>query len=119
MNFVDAQNEGQGKITYPNGDIYHGDTVNNLAKGYGRYLHKDGSVYEGFWENNKQHGFGKEIWADGTIFTLLFLFCIFLETVIFTYYFLRNLSYTMLCVKYDHKKLFSTNNFLLKLRKFL
>ena len=51
---------GQGRITYSNGDIYEGNFENGKLKGQGKFISKNGNiVYEGNFENGKPTGQGR------------------------------------------------------------
>ena len=47
------------KLTYANGDVYEGYTVNGKRTGMGKYTGKNGGYYDGNWENDKLNGFAK------------------------------------------------------------
>ena len=40
----------QGKETYPNGDIYQGEWLNDLKDGQGVLKYADGHIYDGTWK---------------------------------------------------------------------
>jgi len=53
------QRHGQGKFTYPNGDTYDGQWIDNKASGQGTFKTR-GSLYSGSWECDLKHGQGEE-----------------------------------------------------------
>lgn len=56
---------GLGKTTYPDGDFYEGNWIKSVKEGQGTYKYKDGDVYTGQFANNKYNGKGKIVYADG------------------------------------------------------
>jgi hypothetical protein len=40
----------QGKETYPSGDIYQGEWLNDLKDGQGVLQYADGHIYDGTWK---------------------------------------------------------------------
>ena len=42
----------QGRLTYPNGEVYEGNFLGGQAHGYGTMWHKNGEVVTGKWRNN-------------------------------------------------------------------
>ncbi len=65
---------GQGKATYPNGDIYIGRIENNNREKQGKYIWKPpaegqhGGTYEGEYESNKKHGMGVMKYPDDGVY---------------------------------------------------
>ena len=55
---------GHGTFTHANGDVYHGEWVNDLAHGVGTFTTHDGSSYRGQWEQDLKSGTGEERWPD-------------------------------------------------------
>ena len=45
-------------LTYPNGDKYVGEVIDNKREGYGLYFYANGNYYYGKYKNNKQYGYG-------------------------------------------------------------
>jgi hypothetical protein len=43
-------NELQGRETFPNGDIYQGEWLNDLKDGQGVLQYADGHIYDGTWK---------------------------------------------------------------------
>ncbi len=56
------------KITYPNGDIYEGEFLNENRNGMGKYFFANGDVYEGEFLNGSRNGKGKYFWTNGEIY---------------------------------------------------
>lgn len=77
-------------MTFPNGERYHGNWVNNKFEGQGTYFYKNGDIYSGNWKDGVKSGegtflfkndesqlvgtwekghmiTGKWIWKDGTV----------------------------------------------------
>jgi hypothetical protein len=50
---------GQGKLTWPNGDFYEGMFRNGKRHGLGKRINMDGSEYTGEYFDDKPHGQGK------------------------------------------------------------
>lgn len=61
-----GQKNGYHKHTFPNGDVYVGELLNDKAHGKGKYTYSNGHVYEGEFNNGEFHGNGKMTWADGS-----------------------------------------------------
>ena len=62
---MDDVRSGRGKYTYPNGDTYDGDWVNNKKHGVGTYLYSTSQVkYQGTWEEGKMDGTGEQVFAN-------------------------------------------------------
>lgn len=55
---------GEGKLTYENGDVFEGQWVNGLKHGYGELRCKNGKIYKGQYENDEKTGEGTMIWPD-------------------------------------------------------
>lgn len=57
------------KLTYPNGDHYHGEACAGTRHGYGVYQHGDQTGrYEGEYVDNEKYGSGACFFADGDIY---------------------------------------------------
>lgn len=56
---------GQGTLTYTNGDKYIGNFENGKADGQGSFTYQDGSKYVGEFKNDKFDGHGTLAYADG------------------------------------------------------
>ncbi len=52
-------------LTYANGDVYVGETVNGKRQGEGVYTYKDGKRYTGAWQDDKRHGQGTLTFPNG------------------------------------------------------
>jgi hypothetical protein len=48
----------QGKLIFPNGDVYEGEFEKDLPHGEGKYIFSNGSVYEGEFAKGHLHGHG-------------------------------------------------------------
>lgn len=64
--------DGNGKMEYPNGDLYEGQWANNTRHGYGVLECSDGSSYIGAFRHGDKDGAGEEVYADGTVFAGMF-----------------------------------------------
>jgi hypothetical protein len=71
LNLLDSKFEDVEDVhwTYPGGEYYKGEAVNNKRHGYGKQHWADGRHYEGNWARNKQEGYGKMVWTDGANYT--------------------------------------------------
>ena len=58
---------GQGTCTWPSGDKYVGEFVNENRTGQGTYTWADGDKYVGEFKDGKKNGQGTLTYADGTI----------------------------------------------------
>lgn len=54
---VDDQMDGQGKYVRPDGSTYEGYWENNLQNGFGRLTLTNGDVYEGDFRDGKMDGY--------------------------------------------------------------
>jgi hypothetical protein len=61
-----GKKHGKGTFIYNGGEKYVGEFKNDEIHGYGIYRWPNGNVYKGNFVNNKKHGKGKTINADGT-----------------------------------------------------
>jgi MORN repeat len=52
-------------LTYANGDVYVGETVNGKRQGEGVYTYKDGRRYTGAWQDDKRQGQGTMTFPNG------------------------------------------------------
>jgi hypothetical protein len=87
--YKEGKKDGVGKMTYPNGDKYHGEWKEDKQDGEGTYYYANGDLYSGQWRAGVKHGrgayvfkaddsqlvgqweegvlkVGKWIWHDGT-----------------------------------------------------
>jgi hypothetical protein len=56
-------------VTYDNGDVYTGETLNGCPHGYGKYDFKcHGETFEGKWLFGIPDGLGKKVYRCGTSF---------------------------------------------------
>ena len=55
------------KISFPNGDVYEGETAGGMPHGKGKAVFANGDVYEGDFVSGKYHGMGTYISADGKV----------------------------------------------------
>lgn len=49
--FVTGYKDGQGKMTWPNNDVYEGHWTKDQMTGNGKFI-SETATYEGDWENN-------------------------------------------------------------------
>ena len=56
---------GVGKINYPDGSYYEGETKDGEPNGFGCWVFKDGTVYDGEFKEGVRSGQGTIKWADG------------------------------------------------------
>lgn len=61
--------EGNGEITYKNGDTYKGQWSKNMKNGYGKCVYANRDIYKGNWVNNKREGKGYLNFSDGRIYS--------------------------------------------------
>ncbi|WP_024786032.1 membrane protein [Streptococcus mutans] len=59
---------GQGKLTYPNGDVYEGHFVNGIFNGHGRFKSSVGWSYVGEFKKGQADGHGKLTAKDKKIY---------------------------------------------------
>jgi hypothetical protein len=52
------EGEGQGEMTYSNGEKYVGQIMNHKKQGKGTYTYSNGDTYEGEWDDDLRHGHG-------------------------------------------------------------
>src|ERR1043166_8379456 len=52
-------------LTYANGDVYVGETVDGKRHGEGVYTYKDGRRYTGAWQDDKRQGQGTMTFPNG------------------------------------------------------
>jgi hypothetical protein len=68
-NFVNDKREGQGIMTYANGASYKGNFVNDKREGHGTLTYVNGASYTGNFVNNKREGHGTLRYASGASYT--------------------------------------------------
>jgi hypothetical protein len=56
---------GQGTLTFPDGEKYVGDWKDGKYHGQGSYTYADGAKYVGKWKDDKKNGQGTHILAEG------------------------------------------------------
>lgn len=66
---VYGERDGQGVMTWENGDVYTGEFFNGNRHGHGTLVFHDGTEYVGEWECNLQHGIGTRRWNNGDCYT--------------------------------------------------
>lgn len=66
---VYGERDGNGTMTWTNGDVYKGEFFNGNRHGQGTLTFADGSEYVGQWECNLQHGVGTRRWNNGDCYT--------------------------------------------------
>ncbi len=71
---VNGMPNGQGKMIWPNGDIYEGLFRNGKRHGLGKRINMDGSEYTGEYFEDKPHGQGNR-----SVFFTIFLRFIHME----------------------------------------
>jgi hypothetical protein len=64
----DGKQHGQGKNTFPSGNVYEGEWKGDKKHGQGKYTGSNGFVYEGEWKGDKKHGQGKVTDSDGDVY---------------------------------------------------
>ena len=65
--FKEGIREGNGKMTYRNGDYYEGEFKNWVRDGYGEFHYSNGTIYKGQLRYNVRHGRGKLINKKGDV----------------------------------------------------
>ena len=65
-----GQPYGEGKLWFPNGDIYEGELGNRVK---GKYYHQNGTIYEGTFFKYSKSGVGVETYPNGSIYKGAFL----------------------------------------------
>lgn len=63
--YKDGLFHGQGTYTWANGHQYVGQWQNDKKHGQGTFTGLEGYKYVGQWQNDKKHGQGTATWADG------------------------------------------------------
>jgi len=48
----------ENEVKYTNGDVYKGETVDQIRHGRGIHVCSNGDTYEGGWKEDRRHGFG-------------------------------------------------------------
>ena len=65
---IQGKMNGQGKMTFENGDTYEGEFVDGYFQGMGTYTSKDGWTYEGQFVRGQADGQGKLTTQDGIVY---------------------------------------------------
>ena len=65
---VNHRMNGQGKLTYPNGDVDEGNFANGVFSGQGTFTAKSGWSYTGEFKNGKPDGQGTLKAKDGKVY---------------------------------------------------
>lgn len=60
--------DGQGRITWPNGENYTGTLVAGKRHGQGEFRWANGQAYRGEWTHDKADGNGKLSFANGNVY---------------------------------------------------
>ena len=64
-NMSQGQMNGQGRLSYPNGECYDGAWSSGERHGHGCYQYRDGSKFEGEWKHDKIDGKGIAVYSNG------------------------------------------------------
>ena len=64
----DLKSDGKGKHTYINGDVYDGDFKEGHPNGNGIKINANGSIYEGEWKAGVLDGKGKHTYLNGDVY---------------------------------------------------
>eukprot|EP00747_Dinoflagellata_sp_TGD_P165858 gnl/TRDRNA2_/TRDRNA2_187801_c0_seq1.p1 gnl/TRDRNA2_/TRDRNA2_187801_c0~~gnl/TRDRNA2_/TRDRNA2_187801_c0_seq1.p1 ORF type:complete len:205 (-),score=41.96 gnl/TRDRNA2_/TRDRNA2_187801_c0_seq1:104-718(-) len=65
--WVDGEQHGDGVYMHGDGARYQGQFKHNFREGYGVFNFADGSLYEGMWHNSKPEGQGRMVYPSGEI----------------------------------------------------
>lgn len=65
---IQGKMNGQGKMTFENGDTYEGEFVDGYFQGTGTYASKDGWTYEGQFVKGQADGQGKLTTQDNIVY---------------------------------------------------
>ena len=65
---IQGKMNGQGKMTFENGDTYEGEFVDGYFQGTGTYTSKDGWMYEGQFVQGQADGQGKLTTQDNIVY---------------------------------------------------
>lgn len=69
---IQGKMNGQGKMTFENGDTYEGEFVDGYFQGTGTYTSKDGWTYEGQFVKGQADGQGKLTTQDNIVYEGIF-----------------------------------------------
>ncbi|HUD01709.1 MAG TPA: hypothetical protein VMR37_05245 [Rhabdochlamydiaceae bacterium] len=67
--FVNGLRQGQGTMSWTNGNIYEGGWENNDRQGRGHIIYADGRDYQGAYDKNQIHGQGVMRYPDGGVYS--------------------------------------------------
>ncbi|MBF0925387.1 MAG: hypothetical protein HXK46_04635 [Atopobium sp.] len=65
---IQGKMNGQGKMTFENGDTYEGEFVDGYFQGTGTYTSKDGWMYEGQFVKGQADGQGRLTTQDNIVY---------------------------------------------------
>lgn len=66
--YIDGVKQGLGKMTFPNGDTYHGEWKQDKMHGDGSYMYVNGDIFSGKFDNGIRVGKGTyEFAADKSL----------------------------------------------------
>lgn len=68
-NFMDDKKHGYGTYRYAHGSVYTGTWSADMANGRGSFKWSNGDMFDGNWKNDLRNGKGTYTWADGTRYT--------------------------------------------------
>ena len=66
---VNHRMNGQGKLTYENGDVYEGNFVDGVFEGQGVFTSHSGWIYKGEFKNGQPDGEGVLTAQNGKVYT--------------------------------------------------
>ena len=65
---MNGKENGKGKFTFQNGDIYNEDFKDGVFSGQGKMIYSNGEIYEGEFKDGKKHGKGIMTFKNKTTF---------------------------------------------------
>lgn len=66
--WVDGEQNGHGKMLFPDGEVYEGQWSENRKNGQGTFRFSNGDVHCGTYRDDMMNGEGTMTYSDGTIF---------------------------------------------------
>lgn len=63
-NYENGAKQGVGKMTFPNGDIYHGEWKEDKMSGDGSFMYANGDIFSGRFESGIRSGKGTYEFAE-------------------------------------------------------
>ena len=66
--FNKNKKDGEGKLSYYNGESYIGQFKSNTFNGKGKFVYANGDVYKGHWQDGKKEGYGTYIYKNQDIY---------------------------------------------------